>query len=190
MRFIDFVHSVKLDLYRYTAKTSLLLLLKNLVFNPGFKYSFWMRLCAYLSKHSLYKYTIFPISWIMLARYRYRYGIEIPFETQIGGDLYIGHFGGILVHPCAVIGKNFSISPGVVIGQTNRGERKGYPTIGDNVYVAPGAKVIGNINIGNNVAIGANAVVTKDIPDNAVVIGVPGRIVSYEGAEGYLLNPI
>ena len=72
------------------------------------------------------------------------------------------------------------------VGQANRGGNKGYPTIGDNVYIGPGAKIVGAVKVGNNVAIGANCVVTKDVPDNAVVVGVPGKIISYTGSEGYV----
>lgn len=188
VRFRKLVSFVKSDLYRHTGEVSMFALLRNLMFNPGFKYSFWMRLCAYLRQHSFLKYSLYYISAVMLAHYRDKYGIDIPFTTQIGRGLYIGHSGGIVVG-AAQIGHNFSISQGVTIGQTNRGERKGRPTIGNNVYVGPGAIVIGNIKIGDNVAIGANCVVTKDIPDNAVVTGVPGVVISYKGAEGYLLNP-
>jgi serine O-acetyltransferase len=72
------------------------------------------------------------------------------------------------------------------LGKANRGVRKGYPVIGDNVYIGPGAKIVGNVHIGNNVAIGANCVVTKDIPDNSVVVGVPGRVISLESSVGYI----
>jgi len=85
-----------------------------------------------------------------------------------------------------VIGKNCNISHQVTLGIANRGTHKGVPIIGDNVYIGPGAKIIGDINIGNNVAIGANCVVTKDVPDNAVVVGVPGKVISYEGSMGYV----
>lgn len=78
------------------------------------------------------------------------------------------------------------LSQQVTIGVVNRGKMKGYPTIGDNVYIGPGAKVIGNVHVGNNVAIGANCVVTKDVPDNAVVVGIPGQVISYEGSTGYI----
>jgi serine O-acetyltransferase len=74
----------------------------------------------------------------------------------------------------------------VTIGQSNRGKRKGCPTIGNEVYIGPGAKIFGNIKIGNNVAIGANSVVTRDIPDNAVVVGIPGNVISYNGSDGYI----
>ncbi len=60
------------------------------------------------------------------------------------------------------------------------------PVIGDNVYIGSGAKIIGSVNVGNNVAIGANAVLTKDVPDNAVVVGVPAKVISYKGSMGYI----
>jgi serine O-acetyltransferase len=85
-----------------------------------------------------------------------------------------------------VIGRNCNISPGVILGKGNRGKNRGYPTLGDNVYIGPGAKIVGGVKIGNNVAIGANCVVTKDIPDGSVVVGVPGRVISQKGSEGYV----
>lgn len=85
-----------------------------------------------------------------------------------------------------VIGKNCNISHLVTLGVSNRGTRKGVPTIGDNVYIGPGAKIIGNIIVGNHAAIGANCVVTKDVPDNAVVVGVPGKVISLDGSVGYI----
>lgn len=123
---------------------------------------------------------------LRLRHYQFKYGIQIPSRTKIGRGFYIGHFGGIVVNGATVIGKNCNISQGVTIGQANRGPRKGCAIIGDNVYIGPGAKIVGHVNIGNNVAIGANAVVTKDIPDNAVVAGVPARIISMDGSEGYI----
>jgi serine O-acetyltransferase len=74
----------------------------------------------------------------------------------------------------------------ITLGQTKRGPRRGAPTIGDNVYIGPGARIIGAVVVGNNVAVGANCVVTEDVPDNAVVVGVPARVVSSEGSSGYV----
>jgi len=91
-----------------------------------------------------------------------------------------------MVNPSVVIGKNCNISHQVTLGVVNRGDRKGCPVIGDNVYIGPGAKVIGNVHVGNDVAIGANCVVTQDIPDNSVVVGVPGKVISSEGSMGYV----
>jgi len=122
----------------------------------------------------------------MLRRLRYKLGISISPGTQIGSGFYIGHFGAIVVHPRSVIGKNCNISHGVTLGQANRGRNKGYPKLGDNVYIGPGAKIVGAVVIGNNVAIGANCVVTKNIPDDSVVVGIPGRVISQEGSIGYI----
>jgi serine O-acetyltransferase len=86
--------------------------------------------------------------------------------------------------------KNFTVSQGVTIGITNRGSRKGDATIGYNVYVESGAKIVGKDRIGDNVAIGANAVVTNDLPPSAVAVGIPAKIISFKGSEGYVNNNI
>jgi serine O-acetyltransferase len=74
----------------------------------------------------------------------------------------------------------------VTLGKSNRGKNKGSPVLGDNVYIGPGAKIVGGIRVGDNVAIGANCVVAKNIPDNAVVVGVPGEVISMDGSVGYI----
>ena len=103
-------------------------------------------------------------------------GISISSNARIGKGLYIGHFGGIFINEGATVGENCSLGQGVTIGTLGLGKR-GSPTLGNNVFIGAGAKILGKIKIGNNVRIGANAVVIKDAPDNATVIGVPGRIV-------------
>ena len=109
------------------------------------------------------------------------WGIELPRSAKIGPGLYIGHFGGIIVSPRAVLGSYCSLSPAITIGMSGEGARNGVPVIGDHVYIAPGARVFGKIHIGNNVKIGANAVVYRDLPDNAIV-ALPGfKIVSLAG---------
>jgi serine O-acetyltransferase len=123
---------------------------------------------------------------MFLSHYRYKYGIHVPYSTRIGSGLYIGHFGGIIVDNQALIGRNCNLSQSVTIGQANRGRNKGHSIIGDNVYIGPGAKIVGAVRIGNNVAIGANCVVTHDIPENSVVVGIPGRVISTAGAVGYV----
>lgn len=122
----------------------------------------------------------------MLLHRSHKYGISIPRTVKIGKGFYIGYFGTIIVHGAVTIGDNVNISQGVTVGVTNRGNKQGVPIIGNQVYIGPGAKIIGGIRIGNNVAIGANAVVTKDIPDGAVVAGVPARIISMQGSNGYV----
>ena len=118
----------------------------------------------------------------------FKFGIQISHEAEIGPGFYIGHFGQIVVNGSVKIGKNCNISQGVTIGVSNRGKHAGVPVVGDNVYIGPGAKIIGNVMVGNNVAIGANAVVTKNIPDNGVAVGVPATVVSYNGSRGYVNN--
>lgn len=152
---------------------------------PGLRFSFWMRLCGVLRGKKAW-IILYIIALNRYNHYQFKYGISIPFNTKIGKGFYIGHFGCIVVSPSAVIGKNVNISQGVTIGVANRGDKAGVAIIGDGVYIGPGAKIIGAIHIGNNVAIGANAVVTHDAPDNAVVAGVPARIISMQGAEGYV----
>ncbi|WP_202807026.1 serine O-acetyltransferase [Planktothrix agardhii] len=75
----------------------------------------------------------------------------------------------------------------MTIGVGGRGEKSGCPVIGDQVFIGPGAKIFGKIRIGNDVAIGANAVVTKDLPDNAVAMGIPAKIISYEGSQDFVI---
>ena len=177
---------VRSDLYRHTAKTGFGVFLKGIMLNPGFQYTFWMRTCAYTRQNRIFKFVLFPIARVILNHYIFKYGIDIPFQTQIGSGFFIGHIGGIVVNGNAVIGKNCNISHGVTLGESNRGKRKGYPVIGDHVYIGPGAMIVGSVRIGNHAAIGANCVVTKDVPDQAVVVGVPAKIISYEGSRGYI----
>jgi len=177
------IHS---DIFRYTGKTSFLNKVKVYFLTPGLQYSVFFRLCRYYSEG--YRKPLFPLFYLFYKHYEYKYGISIGYKTKIGSGLCFGHYGNIFVNSRTVIGNNFNICQGVTIGKSHRGEHKGCPIIGDNVHISPGAKIIGNIKIGNNVIIGANSVVTKDVPDNAVVVGIPGTIISYKGSEGYVNN--
>lgn len=169
--------NISKDSFRYSDS-----FLKNL-FIPGFKYTIFYRICNHLYyEKSFFLYLILPI----YRHYSYKYGIDISYKCKIDYGFYIGHFSGIIIGKDVIIGKNCNISQCVTIGRKNRGGGVGSPVIGDNVYIAPGAKIIGNCKIGDNVAIGANAVVTKDLPDNSVVVGIPAKIISYDGAEGYI----
>ena len=113
---------------------------------------------------------------------------DIPAGADIGGGLHVGHIGGIVVSPQAHIGRDCNLSQGVTIGVGGRGDKRGVPFIGDRVYIGPGAKVFGPIRIGNDVAIGANAVVCDDVPDNAVVVGMPARIISMRGSADFVVK--
>ena len=185
MKFNEYIFLVRSDSHRYAGNSDLSSFLYQIILEPVFKYSFWMRTCAYFNSNSTLK-LLFFICWIILRYHEFKYGISISYRTQIGSGFYIGHFGGIVVNQKAIIGKNCNISHQVTLGVANRGERKGYPTIGDNVYIGPGAKLVGKIIVGNNAAIGANCVVTKDVPENGVVVGVPGKVISMNGSVGYI----
>ena len=99
----------------------------------------------------------------------------MPRRCQIGGGLVIFHFGAIALNPLVLIGENCTLRQGVTIG--NRRTNSDVPTIGNNVDIGAGAVIIGDIQIGNNVSIGANAVVLTDVPDNAIAVGNPARII-------------
>jgi serine O-acetyltransferase len=112
--------------------------------------------------------------------------IEFPSEVEIGKGLFLPHAHGIVLHPEVKLGDYCTISQDVTIGLGGRGEKQGVPKIGSRVYIAPGAKIFGKIEIGNDVAIGANAVVTKDLPDKAVAVGIPAKVISYQGSGDFL----
>ncbi|HUZ33522.1 MAG TPA: serine acetyltransferase [Xanthobacteraceae bacterium] len=102
-------------------------------------------------------------------------GVELPCEVQIGRNFVIDHFGGIIISGYAKFGDNCRIRNGVVVGLRRVDEPRA-PTIGDNVDIGAGAKLLGPIAIGSNVAIGANAVVLDDVPDNCIAVGAPAVI--------------
>jgi serine O-acetyltransferase len=113
-------------------------------------------------------------------------GISIPASAQIGHSFYIGHFGGIILNANTIIGNNCNISQGVTIGVSGQGAERGTPEIGNNVYIGVNSVIAGKIKIGNNVLIGSCTLVTRDVPDNAVVSGVPAQIISFKSSEGYI----
>ena len=108
-------------------------------------------------------------------------GVEIPCEAVVGQRLVIEHVGGIVISGDAVLGDDCVIRNGVTIGLRHRGTR-GSPRIGDRVDIGAGAKLLGPIRVGNDAAIGANAVVLTDVPAGAVAVGVPARIILKPGA--------
>jgi serine O-acetyltransferase len=147
----------------------------NCLRSPGVQVVVVMRLGQWsLLQPKLVRVIIDPIYFTINGILKIMWGIEIPRNARIGPGFYIGHFGGITISPYATLGRNCSISQQVTIGLSGQGEKSGAPTLGDNVYLAAGAKVFGKISIGNNVKIGANAVVHKSIPDRAIVVLNPG----------------
>ncbi len=119
-------------------------------------------------------------SFFLMKFSEYFLGAAIKPEADIGPGLYIGHTGLIRIHPKVKAGKNLSIGPGIILGEKGLGEG-GAPCLGDHVYVGTGSKILGSVKIGNNVKIGANAVVVKNIPDGATAVGVPAKVIRIEG---------
>lgn len=171
------------DLSRSSDKQTKLSAFRFLITNTSFKMSFWFRVGTYLQNKKCKL-----LYYLVLSYYRrimYKTGIQLPLGTMVGEGLKFYHFGNVVINKKTKIGKNASIYNGVTIGINLSPEaEKGLPPIlGDNVVLCAGAKVIGNVNVGNNCVIGANAVVTKDIPDNSVVVGVPAKLLRTNGDE-------
>lgn len=108
-------------------------------------------------------------------------GIDISSNADIGPGLYIGHFGGVFVHCNA--GRNLSLGQDVTLGYKGAGRSNGWPTVGDDVYLGTGAKIIGKVTIGNGAIVGANTVVTKDVPPFTRVVGAAVRMTPLTTAE-------
>ncbi|MBV7299602.1 serine O-acetyltransferase [Enterovibrio paralichthyis] len=180
MKKYSFLYLVKSDLYRQNGKVSLLLFLKDILFRKGFKFVFWMRAAKHFDSFPLIRY----IPKIIYSYYKRVYVSDINYRADIGLGFSIYHVFCTSFGSSVKIGNNVTIVHGVTIA----GKNGKFPEIKDNVYIGSGACILGGVVIGNNAIIGANATVTKDVPDNAVVVGNPARIVSYNGSSSALVN--
>lgn len=133
--------------------------------------------------HFFYRRRLFFAARMISHINRFLTGIEIHPGAKIGKGLFIDHGSGVVIGETTEIGDNVTLYQGVTLGGTGKEKGKRHPTIGDNVTISVGAKVLGNIKIGNNVKIGGGSVVLKDVPDDCTVVGVPGRIVVRDGAK-------
>lgn len=131
--------------------------------------------------HILYKMRLFFFARLISQVSRHFTGIEIHPGAKIGKRFFIDHGMGVIIGETSVIGDDVLLYQGVTLGGTGLEKGKRHPTVGNNVVIGAGAKILGNINIGDNSYIGANAVVIKDVPPNSTVVGVPGRITKQEG---------
>jgi serine O-acetyltransferase len=174
------------DLWRHAGRVGLGTFCSRFLMVPGFKYAVLLRFYAYTRTAAWCQIGVRHLTVLLLHRYTIRYGMDISRDARIGSGFYIGHFGGIFVNKDVVIGDNCNISQGVTLGRQNRGARVGCPVIGNNVYIGPGAKIIGNVHVGDNAAIGANAVVVNDVAANTSVGGIPARPISDLGSDGYV----
>ena len=132
-------------------------------------------------------HAIWRRGWTIPARFlshvaRFLTGIEIHPAARLGPGLFIDHGMGVVIGETAEVGENVSILQGVTLGGTSTKREKRHPTLGDNVVVGAGAKIIGGFRIGNGSRIGAGSVVVREVPENSVVVGVPGRVTFRDGA--------
>ena len=138
--------------------------------------TFWVML-SYHRAHKLYlKGHYFLARWISQRAAR-KTGIEIHPGATIGNGFFIDHGHGVIIGETTEIGDNVTLFQGVTLGGTGKEHGKRHPTIGNNVMVSAGAKVLGSFKVGDNSKIGAGSVVLEEVPPNSTVVGVPGRVV-------------
>ncbi|MDG2445782.1 MAG: serine O-acetyltransferase [Thermodesulfobacteriota bacteirum] len=147
-------------------------ILEILINYPGFHAIFWHRIASILWGIGLRL-----IARIISNILRTLTGIEIHPAARIKEGFFIDHGMGVVIGETSEIGKNVTIYQGVTLGGVSANAGKRHPTIGDNVIVGAGSKILGPLNIGSNTKIGANSVVIDDIPENSTVVGVPGKVV-------------
>ena len=124
--------------------------------------------------------------WVGSARFlshisRFATGIEIHPAAKLGSGLFIDHGMGVVIGETTEVGRNVTLLQGVTLGGTSLKREKRHPTLGDNVVVGAGAKILGGFRIGDNSRIGAGSVVVREVPPNSVVVGVPGRVTYKDG---------
>lgn len=113
-------------------------------------------------------------------------GISLSCAARIGPGLYLPHCGMRVVNSSAIIGENCCVSHGVTIGVSGRGEKRGVPIIGDRVYLGVNAVVVGKISVGDDVVIGANSLVNRNVPSHCTSVGVPAVVINNKGSKDYI----
>lgn len=137
----------------------------------------------YRRAHKLYKKGHYFLARLISQRAARKTGIEIHPGATIGKGLFIDHGSGVIIGETTIIGDNVTIYQGVTLGGTGKETGKRHPTIGDNVMISAGAKVIGSFTVGANSKIGAGSVVLKEVPPNCTVVGIPGRVVRQQNVK-------
>ena len=145
---------------------------KEVFLYPSFK-----AMLKYRKAHKLYLKGKYYKARKISQKAAHKTGIEIHPGAQIGDGFFIDHGHGVVVGETAIIGDNVTLYQGVTLGGTGKEHGKRHPTLGNNIMVGAGAKILGSVTIGDNCKIGAGSVVLKDVPANSTVVGVPGRIV-------------
>ncbi len=131
--------------------------------------------------HRLYRLGLRTLPRIFSQVVRFFTGIEIHPGAKIGRGFFIDHGMGVVIGETAEIGNNVTLFQGVTLGGTGNEEGKRHPTLGNNVVVGAGARILGSIRVGDNVKVGAGSVVLDEVPDNATVVGIPAHVVKKDG---------
>lgn len=147
-------------------------------------------LIAYRISHFLYTKKLFFLARLISQIARFITGIEIHPGAKIGKGLVIDHGMGVVIGETAEIGDNVLLYHGVTLGGTGKDKGKRHPTIGDNVIIGSGAKVLGAIFIGSNAKIGANSVVLKDVPEGATAVGIPAKNIVKKKEEARSISSV
>ena len=142
-----------------------------------FLYTSFKVMMHYRLAHKLYKKGHYFWARYISQRGVRKTGIEIHPGAEIGKGLFIDHGNGVIIGETTIIGDNVTLYQGVTLGGTGKEQGKRHPTIGNNVMISAGAKVLGSFKIGDNSKIGAGSVVLEEVPPNSTVVGVPGRVV-------------
>lgn len=150
-------------------------------FEVAFTYSGLHALWAHRAAHWLFKRRWFTTARIISQFSRFMTGIEIHPGAVIGRRFFIDHGMGVIIGETCEIGDDVVLYQGVTLGGTGKEKGKRHPTIGNNVVISSGAKVLGSFTVGDNSRIGSNAVVLSEVPANSTVVGIPGRIVKRDG---------
>ncbi|HHT57489.1 serine O-acetyltransferase EpsC [Herbinix luporum] len=148
-----------------------------------FLYPSFKAIINYRIAHKLYKKKRYFLARWISQRTARKTGIEIHPGATIGKGLFIDHGIGVVIGETAIIGDNVTLYQGVTLGGTGKEKGKRHPTIGNNVMISAGAKVLGSFTIGENSKIGAGSVVLSEVPPNSTVVGVPGRIVKRDNVK-------
>ncbi|MBP3702291.1 MAG: serine O-acetyltransferase [Lachnospiraceae bacterium] len=142
-----------------------------------FLYPSFRAMLKYRKAHRLYRKKHYFLARLVSQRCARKTGIEIHPGAKIGKGFFIDHGHGVIIGETAIIGDNVTLYQGVTLGGTGKEQGKRHPTIGDNVMISAGAKVLGSFTVGANSKIGAGSVVLEEVPPNSTVVGVPGRVV-------------
>lgn len=130
------------------------------------------------------KSTTYLYPFMMMHRhYMFKFGIQMPLGTPVKGGLSFNHFSCIIINGATQIGHNCTIFHGVTTALKMGGSNAGVPSIGNNCVLGPGSKILGSVTLGDNVFVGANAVVTHDMPSNSIVAGIPAKVISMNGLQ-------